>query len=206
MLKSAILALYNILKSAIKIKEIYMYNHLYDNFKHWYQGGQIYFYSDPHFNDKDNEYMRPNYIGDDEQVKSINSKIGKKDTIVILGDIGDISFIKKIRGYKILIMGNHDVGASKYTGEYGLFNEVYEGPVFISDRILLSHEPIDYPYALNIHGHDHSNWSYQDDLHMNMCAEHINYTPVPLKQIIKSGKLKTLKIFTDFILIVEMKK
>lgn len=213
-----------------------MYKHLYDKFSHWYRGGTIYFYSDPHFNDPEMVYLRKNYIGDEEQVKAINRKIGKNDTIVILGDIGDVKWVKKIRGYKVLVMGNHDKGASnykriksikyfspnivndseedamlkqalavgyKYKGieinEFGqgyakyeydnnLFDEVYEGPVFISDKILLSHEPIYLPFAYNIHGHDHSGW-YQAWPGINVCAELINYTPISIKEIVETGAL-----------------
>lgn len=171
-----------------------MYKHLYDGFKHWYKGGQIYFYSDPHFNDAEQMFLRPDYIGDEEQVKSISSKIGKNDTIIILGDIGDLSYVKKIRGYKILVMGNHDSGPSNYKGSYGLFDEVYEGPLFISDRILLSHEPIELPYCLNIHGHDHSLWArFTVGKHINCCAEILGYEPISLKDIIKDGWLKDVK-------------
>lgn len=176
-----------------------MYKHIYDIFKHWYRGGQIFIYSDPHFNDAEANTLRKTYIGDEAQVKSINSKIGKNDTLIILGDIGDIEFVKKIRGYKVLIMGNHDSGASNYirvkddTSDNHLFDEVYEGPVMLSEKIILSHEPIyGMDFALNIHGHVHGAYR-PDNCHINMCAEHINYTPVCLKHIIESGKLKKIK-------------
>lgn len=218
-----------------------MKQHLYPIFaEKWNHNGSLYFYSDPHFGDEEMKYLRKNYIGDDEQVRRINSKVGKNDTIVFLGDIGDVEYIKKIKGYKVLIMGNHDKGASNYKRkiieiehnsdtcpkcsgkviyddttfhncgfEYAwchtcgtvkpkddiyednhLFNEVYEGPLMISDRILLSHEPIALPYVFNIHGHDHSNCEKVASHHFNMCAEHINYTPVSLKEILKSGMMK----------------
>lgn len=218
-----------------------MYKGLYDCFKHWFRGGNIWLYSDPHFGDEDMKYIRKNYIGDEEQIKRINSKVGKNDTIIFLGDIGDIECIKKIRGYKVLIMGNHDKGASNYIRvrkEYSTFNsaeitaedldkvkelgfgfvnqpdklqelgldkyfhkvvednhlfdEVYEGPLMISDKILLSHEPIRYtaPYIwFNIHGHDHANWfqKLENDPYMNVCAEWIDYTPVSLLSMLKNG-------------------
>ena len=92
-----------------------MIKHIYDELaKRWYRGGSIFIYSDTHFNDAEVSTIRKNYIGDLEQVKRINSKVGKNDTIIFLGDIGDIEFIKKIRGYKVLVMGNHDKGASNY--------------------------------------------------------------------------------------------
>ena len=195
-----------------------MYKGLYDQFKHWFHNdkGQVYFYSDPHFADAEMKYIRKNYIGDEEQVKRINSKIGKYDTLVILGDVGDAEWVKKLRGYKVLVMGNHDAGASNYkrivsynsektyqnfqNGRYmaaydndnHLFDEVYEGALIISEKLILAHEPIDFPYAYNIHGHDHSQWFKSDNMHLNVCAELINYTPIPLKSIIESGALKEI--------------
>ena len=87
---------------------------LYPLFDHWFRGGNIWLYSDPHFSDDEMKYIRKDYIGDEEQVKRINSKVGKNDTIIILGDIGNTDWVKKIRGYKVLIMGNHDSGKSNY--------------------------------------------------------------------------------------------
>lgn len=162
---------------------------LYDSFaERWYRGGSIWLYSDPHFSDPEMQYIRRNYIGDDEQIKRINSCIGKKDTLIILGDIGDVNQVKKLRGYKVLIMGNHDSGASNYKS---FFDEVYEGPLWIADRLLLSHEPISLPFALNIHGHDHSGIERQPNC-FNVCAENINYKPVCLKHILASDLRKNI--------------
>lgn len=163
---------------------------LYDSFAaRFYHGGSVFFYSDPHFSDEEMKYLRKDYIGDDEQVKRINSKLGKNDTIIFLGDIGDTSFIKRIRGYKILIMGNHDKGITNYTD---CFDEVYEGILTIGPKIVLSHEPIDMRFCFNIHGHDHSGW-YKGENHLNVCAERINYTPVSLTKLIKEGIFKDVE-------------
>jgi len=180
-----------------------MYKGLYDNFKHWFHDnrGQVYFYSDPHFGDEEMKYIRKNYIEDEEQVKRINSKIGKYDTLVILGDVGNVEWVKKLHGYKVLVMGNHDTGANNYKRSFydsgfvhdnHLFDEVYEGVLIISEKLILSHEPIDFPYALNIHGHDHSNLPRDNGFHFNVCAEHIDYTPISLKFIIETGTLKNI--------------
>ena len=190
-----------------------MYKHLYDNFKHWYHEdrGSIFLYSDPHFADEEANYLRKDYIGDEEQVKRINSKLGKYDTIIFLGDIGNVEFIKKIRGYKVLIMGNHDSGTSNYIRKQWLeddeepgngwrlikkdnhlFDEVYEGPVIISEKIILSHEPINLPFMYNIHGHCHGLPAVYDKLHFNICAENIDYTPIRLDHLIKYGVLKNI--------------
>lgn len=212
-----------------------MYKGLYDCFERWYRGGNIWLYSDPHFADEEMKYIRKNYISDDEQIRRINSKVGKNDTIIFLGDIGDIECIKKIRGYKVLIMGNHDKGASNYqrrkdeigicpycngeqlitehydyhlvsckycglplfssnitTIDNHLFDEVYEGPLMINEKIILSHEPIDLPFLFNIHGHKHDLPYQYDNAHLNVCAESINYTPVSLISLLKTGVAKNI--------------
>ena len=146
---------------------------LYPLFNHWFRGGNIWLYSDPHFSDDEMKYIRKDYIGDEEQVKRINSKVGKNDTIIILGDIGNAEWVEKIRGYKILIMGNHDKGKSNYDKKDNnrLFDEVYEGPLMISDKVMLSHEPLRLPdnCIFNIHGHDHSNW-FNHRSHLNFIS------------------------------------
>ena len=109
-------------------------------------------------------------------------------------------------------MGNHDGGATNYqrrttidTAWNGnkeiefrtdnrLFDEVYEGALMISSKIILSHEPImSLPaWLFNIHGHDHSNPNLGPH-HLNVCAEHINYTPISLTSIIKEGRLHNIE-------------
>ena len=221
---------------------------LYSPFRKWTEKGTLWVYSDPHFSDPEMVELRKNYIGDDEQIARINSKVGKNDTIIFLGDIGNEEMVRKIRGRKILIMGNHDKGASKYqrqilrttcdrdrytkeeicnevskkypgwkvdiyedycvnSAPYSLwlvradnclFDEVYEGPLFIAEKLILSHEPIDLPYAFNIHGHDHSGLysgicSVVGRQHLNVCAEHIDYTPVNVNRLIKNGLLSKVE-------------
>lgn len=202
-----------------KLKEI-----LYKPYQHWAEKGTIWLFSDPHFEDADCALIDPNWITPEEQVALINSYVGKTDTLIILGDIGKTKYVSQLKGYKVLIAGNHDAGLSNYkrqvwdelfTGEclsrkhyrgkykpsdFGrllahfdnkLFDEVYGGPIFIAEKILLSHEPIDYPYALNIHGHDHSNW-YNLTHHYNVCANVIDYKPVRLTQLIDQGLLSDI--------------
>lgn len=89
---------------------------IYDAFQKW--GNQtVWIYSDPHFGDKDLAEGVKNRPSDEEQIKMINSCVGRKDTLIILGDVGDIEAVRKLRGYKVLIMGNHDAGASNYKRE-----------------------------------------------------------------------------------------
>lgn len=196
---------------------------LYEQFNRcWYNGGVIWVISDTHFNDSDCKLMDPNWISVDEQVKLINSCVGKNDTLIILGDVGDIEPVRKLKGYKVLVMGNHDKGASNYRraynidivpDEYGLFyfkkvddnklfDEVYEGPIFINDKILLSHEPVELAFGYNIHGHNHSGQHKvikDNKASINVAANIIGYTPIRLDKLIEGIKVKDLhRITVDY--------
>lgn len=87
---------------------------LYDIFNERWGSQSVWLYSDPHFGETEEESGLTHKLTDAEQVRRINSKVGRKDTIVFLGDIGDYTWLKQIRGYKVLITGNHDVGVSNY--------------------------------------------------------------------------------------------
>lgn len=208
---------------------------LYKIFDHWHAQGTLFIYSDPHFNDADLKagIERPDA---EELVKLINSKVGRKDTIIILGDIVDIEPVKKIRGYKVLIMGNHDSGRTNYerqvitqlfskelytkeqvldlmktmypncrytideeyefwkvSADNQLFDEVYEGPLMIGEKLILSHEPVDVPWAFNIHGHIHDSKHKNDKHHFNVCADTIGYVPINMNQWMKQGYLSCIE-------------
>ena len=173
---------------------------LYPAFKHWMPThGNIWFYSDPHFGDEESWLLRKQFVCatdnveafDNLQIATINKTCGKNDTLVILGDVGNIECVKKLKAKKkILILGNHDRGASYYAD---VFDEVYTGPVIIAEKLILTHEPIDFPYAVNIHGHDHAGTKRKG--HLNICADAISYTPINFNQFLKSGassKIQTI--------------
>ncbi len=215
---------------------------VYDTFQYWSEKYQtVWIYSDPHFNDNDLANGIKNRPSAEEQVKKINTKCGRRDALIILGDIGDIEYIRQLRaGYKILIMGNHDAGVSNYKRkivkrvfdqnvytekealdtvkklhpnynvwvgeEYSfhepftrynvysdnkLFDEVYEGPLMIGEKLLLSHEPVDVSWAFNIHGHDHAGFMRTN--HLNVCSDIINYEPVNLNQLLKNGLMSKVQ-------------
>lgn len=86
---------------------------IYDAFQRW-ANQTVWIYSDPHFGDKELADGVKNRPSDEEHIKMINSCVGRKDTLICLGDVGDIESMKRVRGYKILIMGNHDAGATNY--------------------------------------------------------------------------------------------
>lgn len=224
---------------------------LYEPFQFWQDQGVIWLYSDPHFNDPESKLMNSNWPEAEEIVKKINSKVGKLDTLIILGDIGDESYVRKLKGaYKILIKGNHDKGSSNYERlfdfvpmdedeieEYkadkkayckelhmfnssfrrivdpedsneslaeagyakiydnNMFDYVFDGPLFINNKILLSHEPIDIPFGINIHGHVHGTktkytYTANKKVDINICSDVIDFEPVRLDRLIKEFKIE----------------
>lgn len=165
---------------------------LYEPFKHWSDGGSVYILSDLHFDDVDCKLMDSGWITPEEQLNIINGMVMKNDTFVCLGDVGKAEYLKSIKAKrKILILGNHDA-----RGAYAdYFNEIYAGPVFIAEKILLSHEPVyGLPWCLNIHGHDHNCVeSYREDCkHINLAANVCGYTPLNLGKMIKEGALSDI--------------
>ena len=211
---------------------------IYENLsKEWQNNNLIWVYSDPHFNDSDCKVMDPNWISAEEQISRINKKVGKKDMLIILGDIGDIECVKKLNGYKVLITGNHDKGHTTYnkktatislkefgnvTGnilvaaikekypwanrviynkqydcasiDNGLFDEVYDGPLFINPTTVLSHEKIYLPFGLNIHGHDHSGNVIENEdgiwARINVCSNLNGFEPQRLDDLISRFSCK----------------
>lgn len=85
--------------------------------KRWENFQTAWIISDLHFGEDDLKRAFPNRPSDDELVRRINAKCGRKDILFVLGDCGDLEYVKKLRGYKVLIMGNHDTGATKYERE-----------------------------------------------------------------------------------------
>ena len=163
---------------------------LYDCFQHWGEKNAVWIISDTHFGDKDIQKAFPNRPSDEELIKNINQKVGKTGTLLLLGDVGDIECAKQLKGYKVLICGNHDTNITSYKE---IFDEVYTGAIIISKKILLSHEPLDISWAFNIHGHDHAGAKRKG--HLNVCADVIGYIPINFNQFLKSGassKIQTI--------------
>lgn len=149
----------------------------------WSEFQTAWIISDLHFNEMDLKRAFPNRPSDDELVRRINAKVGRKDILFVLGDCGDLEYVKKLRGYKVLIMGNHDTGATKYEE---VFDEVYEGALIIGEKIIFSHEPVQIPWAFNFHGHNHAQKKNSVG-HMNVCADVIGYEPAHLNSLLNKG-------------------
>lgn len=92
---------------------------IYDSFQHWGEKHQtVWIYSDPHFNDDELAGGIKGRPSAEEQVKRINAKCGRRDCLIVLGDVGDVEYVRQLRAeYKVLVMGNHDAGSTNYKRE-----------------------------------------------------------------------------------------
>ena len=169
---------------------------LYPQFQRWSATGSVYIISDTHFDDADCKLMNPNWITPAEHMERIKKMVHKGDTLIHLGDVGDASYLDELKCYKVLLSGNHDV-LSKVASH---FDEVYTGPLFIADRILLSHEPV-YGienFAVNIHGHVHNGvwFTYIENMnyvsHINLASDVVGFTVFDLGKSIKNGLLSKI--------------
>ena len=158
---------------------------LYPIFRHWSKEGSVYLFSDPHFNDKDSVAIDPTWPSPMQLVNRINTIVHKNDTLLLLGDVGDEHYLYHLKGHIVLVLGNHDGKPNKYA-DY--CDEIYSGPLWIGQKLLLSHEPIyGIPYVMNIHGHEHIPSYKEQDTHLNVCSNVIGFKPISLGEIIKRG-------------------
>ena len=157
---------------------------LYESFRHWSYTGGVYLIGDLNFSNKEDRRVIT-----EEQVNILNNAVYPDDTLVVLGNVGNAEYMKHIRaGRKVLIMGRQDTlrdcGAS--------FSEIYRGALIISEKIILTHEPVDILWCLNIHGSKHNGmqrWESKvgDQVcrHLDLSAEACNRQPVSLNVILK---------------------
>ena len=132
--------------------------------------------------------------------------VNKNDRVFFLGDLHDNSskscekeelkkIVTKLRGYKIMILGNHDHFKKADYLEMG-FNEVIEGPYYYKPYIILSHEPcleaFRNPYVWNIHGHLH-NAELNLENYICVSAKHIQYRPAKLTKMAEKIASKVSK-------------
>ncbi len=95
-----------------------MIHTLYENYRHWSDGGSVYILSDLHFDDAIGKDMVDEWLEADELVDKINGIVGRNDTFICLGDVGKAEYVSKIKArYKVLLLGNHD-RRSDYVGLY----------------------------------------------------------------------------------------
>lgn len=155
-----------------------------------------YFAADLHIGDKNILTYEHRPFKNIEEMEHIivcnwNNTVTDEDTVYLLGDIGDIRILEKLKGKIVIVCGNHD-NYDEIREKYPHI-EVIKHPVMVG-YLWLSHEPIGYmppeiPY-LNVHGHLHR-FNYGligrtwEDGNRYFCVsmEQIEYTPISREEI-----------------------
>lgn len=161
---------------------------------------KVWFYADPHFGHKNviRYCNRPfNNISDmnTQLIKNYNKLVSNNDVVYILGDLSFLNttstaeIVKALKGYKILIKGNHDLKSNTAYRKMG-FIEVYNRPVLFSTQYILSHEPIiddlyDKSGFINIYGHLHNNTINNSNMKFCVSVEMTDYKPISFEDIKK---------------------
>ena len=122
---------------------------------------------------------------------NLMSSIGKRDSIIFLGDVAMtkpwLARIAAIKNHTYLICGNHDT-------ERGItmrhlvesYDKIYS--LYSRRNCWLSHCPIHHESMrgriLNIHGHVHES-TINDSSYFNACVENTDYKPISFKEILE---------------------
>lgn len=159
---------------------------------------KTWFIADTHFNHKnvidyDHRPFADVSEMENEIVSRWNKRVNNGDIVWMLGDFDfrpnkdtTRSILKRLKGRKFLVKGNHDVKSNNFYRECG-FEEVYDKPIILKDYFILSHEPIfitkDMPY-FNIYGHVHNHTAYKDktDNSCCVCCCRWNYEPIRIPE------------------------
>lgn len=141
---------------------------------------------------------------DEALIKNWNEVVSDDDKVYHLGDFclnrKSLAVAKRLKGRKILIMGNHDIFRTTEYLDAG-FERVQGALQF--ENLILTHIPVhtqqlEHRFFANVHGHLHSNliktpsqmlengvivppqpdWRY-----LNVSCEHINCTPITLEEV-----------------------
>jgi calcineurin-like phosphoesterase family protein len=163
----------------------------------------IYFIADTHFGHKniirfcDRPFNTVKEM-DNEMISLWNKTVNDGDEIIHLGDFSyrtspedTKSIFQSLRGKISLLMGNHD---RKYGIDYWKdigFDRVYDSPIVLDNKLLLSHKQLIDKRYLNVHGHSHENKVKKALRNYALCVsvEQINYRPISIVDILNKYKL-----------------
>jgi len=155
---------------------------------------EIFFIADTHWGHKNIiGYNRPQfkdvYEMNDTLVENWNKVVKPKDIIWHLGDVAfgkdNLFYLAQCNGEKRLVLGNHDTYPMTEYLQY--FDKVF-GAIGYKEAIL-THIPVHkqqfFRFKYNIHGHVHHHDPIleMEERYYNVCADHINLTPINWEDI-----------------------
>lgn len=150
-----------------------------------------------HFLNKDGSKLRPWDNPDDMDkalVENWNSVVQDKDRVYLLGDVvinrRCLPTLGLLKGRKVLVKGNHDIFKLKDYEPY--FDDIRayvvgkckSGQMYVLSHIPIHPESLGQRFAINIHGHMHSN-KLNDPRYICVSVEHTEFKPILLDDIIK---------------------
>jgi len=158
----------------------------------------VFLISDTHFNhEKIGIYCDRPKDWQNIIIRNWNNIVNKNDVVLHLGDFGFgskervLEIRNELNGEIYMIKGNHDRHSVGWYGDIGI--TMYKKPftVYIKDEpYLFSHavKPCKYN-IIGINGHWHNKSSFvtiiNNNPHVNISVEQINYTPIKFKDLIK---------------------
>lgn len=176
--------------------------------------GNTWLYADPHFfhagvckfTRHDGSKLRPwtdETEMSEDMIRWYNEMVHPEDRVYILGDLAmnrralDKS-LPRLLGRKVLVKGNHDTDKLSYYAQY--FEDIRA--YVVKKGFILSHIPIHSGsmgrWAINIHGHLHSNEVLIDNQYSKsdgepdtryrcVSVEHTDYRPILLSKVLKEA-------------------
>ena len=167
---------------------------------------KVFVWSDQHFGHKNIiKYSDRPFADIDEMretmIRNHNDVVTMEDFVIWVGDIAFLNddkanqILHRLNGYKILIVGNHDMHKKKlkklHVDEVHLIYDIEVSGV----TMVFTHFPItNLPKPIvNVHGHTHDKED-QSVQHINVSVERIDYRPVPLTNIIVEAQGRALKM------------
>ena len=129
-----------------------------------------------------------------------NSIVKENDLFICLGDLVNddfedknalASYIQKLNGKKILVIGNNDVFDKQFYIDECKFDYVVES--FRHGNLVFTHHPVQTEGDdINIHGHIHFSKQYHDiqyNNHIDVCIDAHNFYPISLERCLHLQKL-----------------
>jgi calcineurin-like phosphoesterase family protein len=154
--------------------------------------------------------LRPFVDADDMDetiIENHNRVVKPNDRVYLLGDLAiarrNLHKAARLNGRLKLLMGNHDPFVKNQNRDYFEMAGIEAVEAFHKfDKFVATHIPV-HPACLsarwnvNVHGHTHDNLVMKsgfdltgripmevvDERYINVCMEHINYTPISLEEI-----------------------
>lgn len=170
--------------------------------------GKVWIWSDLHFGHKnilhfsnrpftDTVHMREMLVGEH------NARVGPNDTCITVGDFAFLpvqeanDILHRMNGYKVLIIGNHDIKKKRVMKLH--FDEIMVCAYMESKymQFVFTHYPLyDVPEGFfNIHGHEHVAHLHTDTpQHFNVNCELQEYQPVRLDYIVDQASIRQMQM------------